>query len=104
MKPHFRYCCSVWVCGGSTEINQLQKLQSRAVRMITNSSIDGPSRPLIKVLGWKTVDELISGDSKAVVCKLDPQYLCDFFTRNSSDSSNSIRDAVTMKRREKVSK
>ena len=24
VEPHFRYCCSVWVCAGSTEINQLQ--------------------------------------------------------------------------------
>ena len=24
VEPHFRYCCSVWGCAGSTEINQLQ--------------------------------------------------------------------------------
>ena len=27
VEPHFRYCCSVWGCWGSTEVNQLQKLQ-----------------------------------------------------------------------------
>ena len=42
-EPHFRYCCSVWGCAGSTEINQLQKLQNRAARIITNSSFDTPS-------------------------------------------------------------
>ena len=25
VEPHFRYCCSVWGCAGSTEINQLKK-------------------------------------------------------------------------------
>ena len=26
VEPHFRYCCSVWGCDGTTEINRLQKL------------------------------------------------------------------------------
>ena len=99
VEPHFRYCCSVWGCAGLTEINQLQKLQNRAARMITNSSFDAPSRPLIKGLGWKTVEELASGESKTMVFKslneLAPQYLCDLFTRNSSCSSYSLRDTGT---------
>ena len=33
VEPHFRYCCSVWGCAGSTELNQLQKLQNRAARL-----------------------------------------------------------------------
>ena len=28
VKPHFRYCCSVLGCDNSTELNQLQKLQT----------------------------------------------------------------------------
>ena len=99
VEPHFRYCCSVWGCAGLTEINQLQKLQNRAARMITNSSFDAPSRPLIKGLGWKTVEELASGESKTMVLKslneLAPQYLCDLFTRNSPCSSYSLRDTGT---------
>ena len=27
VKPHFRYCCLLWGCAGTTEINQLQKLK-----------------------------------------------------------------------------
>ena len=99
VEPHFRYCCSVWGCAGSTEINQLQKLQKRAARIITNSSFDAPSRPLTELLGWKTVDELITGESKTMVLKslneLAPQYLCDLFTRNSLCSSYSLRNLRT---------
>ena len=51
IEPHFRYCRSVWGCCGSTEISKLQKLQNRAARVITNSSFDAPSRPLIQELG-----------------------------------------------------
>ena len=60
VEPHLRYCCSVWGCAGSTVINRLKKLQNRAARLITNSSFDAPSRPLIERLGWKTIEELNS--------------------------------------------
>ena len=39
VEPHFQYCCSVWGCCGSMESYQLQKLQNRAARVITNSSL-----------------------------------------------------------------
>ena len=51
VEPHFRYCCSVWGCCGTTDINQLQKLQNRAARIVTNSSYDSTSGPLIGSLG-----------------------------------------------------
>ena len=74
----------------------MQKLQNHAAMMITNSSFDTPSRPLIKGLGWKTVEELASGESKTMAFKsldeLAPQYLCNLFTQNSSCSSYSLRD------------
>ena len=69
VEPHFRYYCSVWGCAGSTVLNQLQKLQNRAARIITNSSFDTPSRPLIDQLGWKTIEQLVASESKAMVFK-----------------------------------
>ena len=51
VEPHFSYCCSVWGCCGVTEINQLQKLQNHAARIVTGSSFDTPGQPLIKRLG-----------------------------------------------------
>ena len=99
VDPHFWCYCSVWGCTGLTEINQLQKLQNCAARIITNSSFDAPSKPLIKGLGWKTVEELAAGESRTMVFKslneLPPQYVCDLFSRNSSCSSYSLRDTGT---------
>ena len=96
VEPHFRYCCSVWGCTGSTDINQLQKLQNRAARIITNSNFGTPSRPLIAELGWKTIEELIGNETKTMVFKslndLAPQYLCNLFTKNSACSSRSLRN------------
>ena len=51
VEAHFRYCCSVWGCAGSTDINQLQKLQNRAVRNITNSSFDTPKQTTYRRVG-----------------------------------------------------
>ena len=79
VEPHFQYCCSVWGCCGSMEPDQLEKLQNRAARVITNSRFDAPSRPLIQELGWKTIEELINGETKTMVFKslhnLAPEYL-----------------------------
>ena len=99
VEPNFRYCCSAWGCAGSTELNQLQKLQNRAARSITNSSFDTPSRPLIDKLDWKTIEQLVASESKTMVFKslheLAPQYLCDLFTRNSKCSSYVLRNSET---------
>ena len=70
VEPHFRYCCSGWGCAALTEINQLQKLQNRAARIITNSRFDAPCGPLIEEMGWKTIDELITCESKTMVFKV----------------------------------
>ena len=48
VETHFRYCCSVWGCCGLTEFKRLQKLQNRAARIVSGSSFDAQSQPLIK--------------------------------------------------------
>ena len=92
-------CCSAWGCAGSTDINQLQKLQNRAARIITNSSLGTPSRPLIAELGRKTIEEFIGNETRTMVFKslndLAPQYLCNLFTKNSACSSRSLWDTET---------
>ena len=87
VEPHFRYCCSVWGCAGKTEVNQLQKLQNRAARIVAGSSFDGASGPIIEGLGWKTIEELIESETQTMVYKslneLAPRYLSELFIRNS---------------------
>ena len=52
IEPHFDYCSAVW--GGLTQqlSEKLQKLQNRAIRVITKSSYDTSSRFLLNSLGW----------------------------------------------------
>ena len=99
VEPHFRYCCSVWGCAGTTEITRLQKLQNRAARIVTNSSFDTPSNQLIEKLGWKTSNELIDIESITMVLKnvneLAPPYLCSLSRKISQSSSNRLRNTST---------
>ena len=106
VEPHFRYCCSVWGCAGTTEINRLQKLQNRAARIVTNSSFDTPSNKLIEKLGWKTINELIDIESKTIVFKslneLAPPYLRSLFRKNSQSTSYRLRNTSTDLRLPKI--
>ena len=99
IEPHFRYCCSVWGCAGTTQINRLQKLQNRAARIVTNSSFDIPSNLLIETLGWKTINELIDTETKTMVFKslneLAPPYLRSLFMKNSQITSYRLRNTST---------
>ena len=66
VEPHFRCCCSVWGCSGSSTLLELQKLQNRAARILTNSAFDAQSSPIIKNLGWMKIADLISLEANQV--------------------------------------
>ena len=99
VEPHFSHCCSVWGCCGVTEENDLQKLQNRAARIITIDSFDAPGIPLLRRLGWKTVEEFIAHELELMVFKslhgLAPQYVSDLFTKISQLTSHNLRIIVT---------
>ena len=60
IEPYFRYCCPVWGVCGITAPDKLQKLQNRAARIVTNSpSYNASAFPIIRKLGWQTVNDLI---------------------------------------------
>ena len=90
---------SVWDCCGRTEINQMVKLKQRAARIITGSHFNALSLPLVKRLGWKTIDELIRNESNIMVLKslhvLAPQFICNVFTKTSQLTSRDLRNLET---------
>ena len=50
IQLHFDYCCSVWNGLGETLSTKIQKLQNRAVRVITRSSYDTNASVLLNAL------------------------------------------------------
>ena len=69
VKPHFRYCCSVWGRCGKTRIDNLQKLQNGAARIVTNSSFRVLAADLITRLGWPTISDIILSETATMVYK-----------------------------------
>ena len=90
IEPHFRNCSSVWECCSTTYINRLQKLQKRAVRIITNSAFDIPATPLLANISLRSISELNENELKLVTYKsfndLAPNYLRQFLIRNFQQS------------------
>ena len=52
IEPHFDYCRAVWDDLTQQLSEKLQKLQNRAIRVITKSSYYTSSRFLLNSLGW----------------------------------------------------
>ena len=96
VEPYFRYCCPVLGSCGTTAINELQKLQNRAVRIVTNRKYDASAKPIIKKLGWLTVSEIIRMETLSMVYKsindLAPTYLTEMFSRLSDRSKRELRN------------
>ena len=44
-------------------MNRLQKLQNRAIKIITNSVLEAPARPLLTSLGLRSIGELCEYDT-----------------------------------------
>ena len=87
VEPHLKYCCSVRGSSGITRTESLQKLQNKAARIVTGSSYDAPSEPLLKDLGWLSVTEMILKETSTMMYKslndLATKYLSDKFVRLS---------------------
>ena len=69
VEPYLRYSCPVWAVSGINAINKLQKLQNRAARIVTNSAYDASALPIIRKLGWPTINELIESEILKMVYK-----------------------------------
>ena len=56
IHPHFDYCSQVWGCLGTTLQNKLQRLQNRAVRIITKRGYEYRSADILNELGLPALD------------------------------------------------
>ena len=99
VEPYFRYSCPVWGVSGINAISRLQKLQNRAARIVTNSAYDASALPIIRKLGWPTVNELIESETLKMVYKsvngLAPTYLTEMFARMSDTCKRELRNTKT---------
>ena len=83
IEPPFDYCSAVWAGFTQQLREKLQKLQNRAIRVITKSSYDASSRFLLNSLGWDNLSVRRAKQKANLMCKcinnLAPAYLCNLF-------------------------
>ena len=56
-------------CCSESKISTLQKIHSRAARIVTNSPYDAPTAPLIQKLGWSTNSTLVMRKVASLIYK-----------------------------------
>ena len=83
IDPHFDYCSAVWDDVTQQLSEKLQKLQNRAIRVITKSSYDTSSRFLLNSLGWDNLSVRRAKQKANLMYKcinnLAPAYLRNLF-------------------------
>ena len=97
VEPHFRYCCSVWGSCGTVLRQKIEKLQNRAVRIITFSPYNAKTSPLLKHLKLPSIQDMIQQETVGMVYKAisnqAPEYLSVLFNRVSVMTGRTIRNA-----------
>ena len=77
--PHFDYCASVWGITSASNITRLQRLQSRAMRVILNAVPRTHIEDLLCKLKWMSVKQCLSFNRMVLLWKmtrgLAPEYL-----------------------------
>ena len=95
VEPHFRFCCSVWGTCGVTSHCTLEKLQNRAIRIITDSPYDAPAKPFLRQLRLPSIAEMIHQESASMVYKAingqAPTYLFSLFNNISAVTNRMLR-------------
>ena len=96
VESYFRYCCSVWVTCSATEKTAFKNFTTERLELSLAANLMLSAEPLVEGLGWKTIDELITEESKIIFYKphygLVPQYLCHLFVRNSTGEDRPLRN------------
>ena len=98
VEPQFRYCCSVWGSVGVTTRHTQDKLQNRAIRIITNSAYNEPVELLLKELQLHSISQMMKQkESASMVYKAlnaeAPVYLTEQFDRISDITKRSLHSS-----------
>ena len=82
--PHFDYADLIYDSGTSIDLERLQKLQTKAACILTNSNNRTPREAMLRTLKWLSLKNRRTFNKgvqmyKCFQCKA-PDYLCDLFT------------------------
>ena len=94
VKPHFGYYCFIWGSCGVTTCKTLDKLQTRAIRIITNSAYGVYVGPMLRQLKLPSISDMMKQESTGMVYKTlndeTPLYYTEQFTRIFTITSRTL--------------
>ena len=97
IQPHFDYCSQVWGCLGITLQSHLQRLQNRAVSIITKRGYEFRLADILKELDLPTLSirryNQLCITMYQVINNMVPDYLADLFTKTSALHNHETRQA-----------
>ena len=95
--PHFDYCSAIWGCIGNGLSQKLEKLQNRAARIITGSSWDARSAPILHARKRNSLADRRAKQLKSLMIKtvnhLVSKYLSDKFANVNTINRHNFRGA-----------
>ena len=95
VQPYFDYCNIVWGDCSKTRVDQLQRLQNRAARIITRADFSLRSRDLLINMEWPNLSERQKLHLKIMMFKVfhkcSPLYLQNLFYMTSEIHSYNLR-------------
>jgi len=93
--PHFNYCSSLLLACNKEEINRLQLLQNRAMRVILGCDKHAPINLMLSSLGWLSITQSIEVSNIVIIFKIKnnlmPSYLNDYLVTRSERHLYNIR-------------
>ena len=96
VQPYFDYCSQVWEGLGATLCNKLQRLQNRAVRIITKSGYEVPVN-LLNQLGFPNLETRRNHQLNTLMYKvrheMGPSSLSNMFQKTSEVHKHQTRQA-----------
>lgn len=93
--PHFNYCNSLLISCNNTDVQRLQVLQNKAMRIILSCTRYTPVRLMLGSLGWLSVSQGIEVSSTLFIFKIKhkllPAYLQEYLIPRYMKHSYNIR-------------
>ena len=96
--PHIDYCSTVWSCTSQTNLIRLQRLQSRAMRVILRANPRTSIDDMLDKLRWMSVKQRLFYNYMILMCRIAheavPGYLLQFVKFAHEQHEHATRSAT----------
>lgn len=82
IAPHFEYCSSILFLLNKNQLNTLQKLQNKIMRLILKVKYDTSIKFMLDCLQWMSVEQRIIFNTLKFIWKMEQKLLPDYMCTN----------------------